>query len=302
MEINHLPKQHLWEQIFPKRPFPVMANRHPITGDCARHSHDFIELVIVTSGTGRHLTLYGDEPLQAGRGLVIHPGTWHAYHSCEQMVIYNCCFRLELLQHEFIWGQDDSALQALLWPGSPFQEKASLHRLSLSPEQVTLCQSHLENLISLDAQQNLIKVRHLGHFLLFLATFAHPLEQVRLGKESPHSAVQQSIQLLEDDLAFPWTLSEVACQVGIDPSYLVRLFNAHLNTSPIAYLARKRVEQAASLLIQTDLTICQIAQQTGWPDANHFARRFKAHMGVSATQYRAMCTRTLVQQDRTHVG
>ena len=54
----------------------------------------------------------------------------------------------------------------------------------------------------------------------------------------------------------------------------------------MAYLARVRVEHAAVLLLHSDEPITWIGQAVGWPDQNYFARRFKAHYGLSATAYR----------------
>jgi AraC family transcriptional regulator, L-rhamnose operon transcriptional activator RhaR len=55
----------------------------------------------------------------------------------------------------------------------------------------------------------------------------------------------------------------------------------------MAYLARRRVEKAAGLLLHTDQPVTQIGRSVGWPDQNYFARRFKAHFGLSATTYRS---------------
>jgi AraC family L-rhamnose operon transcriptional activator RhaR len=56
---------------------------------------------------------------------------------------------------------------------------------------------------------------------------------------------------------------------------------------PMTYLARRRVETAAGLLLHTDQSVTQIGRSVGWPDQNYFARRFKAHFGLSATSYRS---------------
>ena len=54
----------------------------------------------------------------------------------------------------------------------------------------------------------------------------------------------------------------------------------------MAYLAQVRAEHAAVMLLHSDEPITSISRAVGWPDQNYFARRFKAHYGLSATTYR----------------
>jgi AraC-like DNA-binding protein len=302
MDTEHIPVLYSWEKLSAGQSALPAANRHVLTGDFERHTHNFMELVLVVNGSGKHLSCHGDEPLLAGRAFIIHPGIWHAYYDCKELSVYNCCFQLEVLQNEFIWGPDDTTLQRLLSPHTSFPRQATLQRLRLTHEQVVFCQQHLESIIALEMQHNIFKLHLLGHFLLFLAAFVNPLAETihRPEKKLLHQAIQQSIALLEDEIAFPWTLTAIAHKVGLAPSYLARLFNAQLNVTPMAYLSRKRVERAVALLEQTALPIHEIGQVVGWPDANHFARKFRAQMGISATNYRAICTQSNTQHDQTH--
>ena len=52
-------------------------------------------------------------------------------------------------------------------------------------------------------------------------------------------------------------------------------------------LGQARAEHAATLLLHSDQPVTCIGQSVGWPDQNYFARRFRAHYGLSATTYRA---------------
>jgi AraC family transcriptional regulator, L-rhamnose operon transcriptional activator RhaR len=54
----------------------------------------------------------------------------------------------------------------------------------------------------------------------------------------------------------------------------------------MAYLAQLRAEHAALLLLHSDEPVTSIGRAVGWPDQSGFARRFKAHYGLSATAYR----------------
>jgi AraC family L-rhamnose operon transcriptional activator RhaR len=95
---------------------------------------------------------------------------------------------------------------------------------------------------------------------------------------------------LEAEPAHEWTLTELADELHLVPGYLVRLFKSSTGLPPMAYLSRHRVELAADLLLHTDLPISRIAESVGWPDQNYFARRFKSHYGLTASNYRARFT------------
>ncbi len=94
------------------------------------------------------------------------------------------------------------------------------------------------------------------------------------------------MRLLESDIARPWTLTDLAEELHLAPAYLVRLFKDATGLPPKAYLAQVRAERAAVLLLHSDDPVTSIGRAVGWPDQNYFARRFKAHYGLSATTYR----------------
>jgi hypothetical protein len=54
----------------------------------------------------------------------------------------------------------------------------------------------------------------------------------------------------------------------------------------MAYLGQLRAEHAAVLLLPSDEPVTSIGRAVGWPDQSGFARRFKAHYGLSASAYR----------------
>jgi AraC family L-rhamnose operon transcriptional activator RhaR len=95
------------------------------------------------------------------------------------------------------------------------------------------------------------------------------------------------MQMMEAQPAHPWTLTELAAELHLAPGYLVRLFKSATGLPPMAFLSRHRVEVAADQLLHTDQAICRIGESVGWPDQNYFARRFRAHYGLSASAYRA---------------
>ena len=99
-------------------------------------------------------------------------------------------------------------------------------------------------------------------------------------------AIIEWIRLIEAQPQRPWTLEHFAAAVDLSPSYLLRLFTRSTGVPPLKYLARWRLERAATLLVRSELAISDVAFEVGWNDPNLFARRFRNHFGISALEYR----------------
>ncbi len=80
-------------------------------------------------------------------------------------------------------------------------------------------------------------------------------------------------------------LSDVAKYVGMNESYLSRLFKKNLNINFVDYLNQIRIQQAKELLNNPELLISDIAYQVGYSNENYFSRVFKAVEGISPRQY-----------------
>ncbi len=77
------------------------------------------------------------------------------------------------------------------------------------------------------------------------------------------------------------------CEVlGISENYLSRLFHQELGLTLVEYINRYRMNIAKQLLCDTDASITDIAQQTGFDDPAYFSRVFARYVGVSPRRYR----------------
>lgn len=100
--------------------------------------------------------------------------------------------------------------------------------------------------------------------------------------EKLHTAVQ----FMKNNLHMNLSLDDVADHIGISKHHLCRLFQKNLNLSPFEYLRRRRIEAAAAKLKTTDLTINQIAVETGFDNASYFGKVFRSYLGVNPLAYR----------------
>lgn len=81
-------------------------------------------------------------------------------------------------------------------------------------------------------------------------------------------------------------VEEISGYVGIDRSYLYRLFKEKMGVSPKKYIMEYKLKTAAKLLRETSLSVGQVALSTGFDDQLYFSTAFKSHYGVSPTKYR----------------
>jgi len=91
--------------------------------------------------------------------------------------------------------------------------------------------------------------------------------------------IRKSLMLLHSRTAHPWTLAELAKQVGSSRSALVERFTRYLAESPIAYLMRWRLQLAARALGSTSRGVADIAEEVGYESEAAFNRAFKREFG-----------------------
>ncbi|MFW6060787.1 MAG: AraC family transcriptional regulator [Phycisphaeraceae bacterium] len=284
---HRLPRSH----VFDEGRVPVVVRRIRVGGADHPHDHDFMEIQLVVGGRGRHWTTEGVQPVKRGDTFVIRPGAWHAYRDTHRLDVYVCCFGAELLRREMVWLLDDPALGYLFWSGPMAMKRRGIVGLHLPDAPRRRACAHLEGLrraTTEDRPERRAEV--IGRLLMLFGELARSMGPAhRAASEArgqPHPAVVEALRLFEQDVAHPWTLNELARQVHLEPSYLVRVFKAHTGLPPMTQLARYRAERAAALLLSTERPIGEIGNAVGWDDPNYFARRFRAHFGVSASAYR----------------
>ncbi|WP_433286023.1 GlxA family transcriptional regulator [Pseudonocardia sp. CA-142604] len=82
-------------------------------------------------------------------------------------------------------------------------------------------------------------------------------------------------------------LQRIAERAHLSTRTLLRHFRAHTGSTPKEWIIRRRVEAARALLEETDLTVSQVAHNTGFGSAETMRRAFAVRVGVSPRDYRS---------------
>lgn len=259
------------------------AARHRVDGSVAQHSHDFLEIVLVLGGNGRHLGSAGAVGLQPGMLLAIRPGQLHGYDQCVRADLFNLYVGAELCRRELLWALDFPDLARFLLRGG------------ISPSRLdgSSTQALLGWLTTLARRQDPAGTPEaavsLGLVSCAVGEMGPAFRTVHgAGSASPSISplVRRALTCMSEEPERAWTMPVLAQRLAVSVAHLHRRFGTEMGVPPMRWLASTRMELAASLLIGGDASISAIGRAVGWPDPGHFSRRFRELSGSSPREYR----------------
>lgn len=98
--------------------------------------------------------------------------------------------------------------------------------------------------------------------------------------------VKRVVELMQADPSRTFSLAEMAESVNLSPPYFCSLFKSITGVPPAKYLKSLRMQQAATLLTTTFLSVKEVVKRVGCSDESHFVRDFKRIYGVTPSEYR----------------
>ncbi|MFZ5962496.1 GlxA family transcriptional regulator [Thalassococcus sp. BH17M4-6] len=108
--------------------------------------------------------------------------------------------------------------------------------------------------------------------------------QSRKGMRNAHLAA--AITRMEGSLDSPVSPSLIAREIGISTRQLERLFGKYLNASPKKYYMDLRMARARHLLVQTEMSIIDVALACGFESSGHFSRVYRTTFGCTPVKQR----------------
>lgn len=122
--------------------------------------------------------------------------------------------------------------------------------------------------------------------LVYVSRISQPVPLPRWGRPLRDRRIERAIELLNADLSKYWTVERLARAVGLSRPVFARQFVRMLRLSPMRYLAHRRLQVAAELMLCSDASLAQIAASVGYRSEFAFGRAFKRRHGVAPGTYR----------------
>ena len=250
------------------------------------HDHDFIEIVYVIEGTGRHCINGEEFSVKAGDLLFINYGCTHAFYLKDKLVAYNLMIRVDYFTENMI--KDDNLFYMLALTSfekiqhelnnkSPlvcfdYSERDNMYRLFENIEE-ELSKNELGKNLVLDSYINIILCK------VFRKIFVKDNEKNNL-------IPQDILDYITEHFNEKISLSDLSQRCFYNPAYFSRLFKKTFNMSFTDYIMELRLKYCCDLLKNTDYAIEKIIKESGFSDRNTFYERFKNKYGCTPVEYR----------------
>lgn len=132
--------------------------------------------------------------------------------------------------------------------------------------------------------------------LLTMLTAVREFQLKLLSSESDEYAINSDgsiklsrvIKYIDRNFTEDISLDKLAAVAGYSKYHFSRIFKKYQNISIVQYISRKRIKLAERLLIDPELSITEVAMQSGFSSLTTFNRIFKAEKNCTPTEFKKM--------------
>lgn len=268
--------------------FPFWIHKGIHTRAFAAHTHNFIELEIITAGHADHIVEGRTYRISKGDVLVILPSFAHELRNVYELEHYNLKFDLEQL---ILLDKDIEKLSGfqslfILQPMQKYQHDYSSY-MKLNEEQFTFAKLLCERIEGeWKEKREGYKWVILSYFLSLITYLSRNFAPTVTGSSPKIAEIIQTVTFIHENLTDKITLSSLASMACLSERQYTRIFREVYGVSPIDYVIHCRLTLACRKMKNTRKPISEICTTCGFGDNISFTRLFKKHYGITPGEYR----------------
>lgn len=238
------------------------------------HWHERMELILVTSGSF-HFRLKNHETILTKDHLaIITPGQLHYGIAKENGVSFKT-----LMFDVSSFYTKHPITKRLLKPIA--EQQINFQPWTNNPEIITLFKSILDNKQAGDTYDSLAKIGEIFQLISLLYRYCLTDEQ----ESSSQNHFQEVLDYMNENYHEDISSADLSKRFGYSEGYFCRQFKTVTGLSPMIYIRILRLEKAAELLANENLSFSEIATRCGFSNANYFTRCFKSHFNMTPSEY-----------------
>jgi AraC-like DNA-binding protein/mannose-6-phosphate isomerase-like protein (cupin superfamily) len=247
------------------------------------HKHSFFEVCFVVDGEGTYVEDNISYPLHKNTLFLSRPEVLHQIKSEKGLFLLYVAFELIESESSEEWiriieaakqsplvvlHDSDDIPATLLWKSLLIQATKREHVF-------------FEEMLSNMAYSLIISI--LQNFVPSFRPCKH-----QTAPEGFSLLLTQAKLYIHDNLSSPLKLTEVAKHLHISGRHLSRIFMSELGVSYSKYVLDERIKKAVILLKKSNLSLKEIAEETGFISVQYFTRVFTSMMQISPRRFRSL--------------
>lgn len=260
------------------------------SGAMPTHTHDFIEIVYVSSGAATQTVDGQAFEVQHGDMIFLNYGSTHSFDAHGEFRYINICFSPETVGQTIITPQNAFSLLSLTAFNEMCNESGGGKISFFGGERKEIEDILSAMLREYEAKQSAWHTV-MESYLNILITRMLRKTELGVRDEEIGDVWRELSDFIDANLQAELTLSALASKCFYNPSYFSRAFKEKFRMSPVEYITRKRLQLAMRLLSETELSVDEILRQSGFSDRSRFYYAFSKYVGSTPSEYRKSCAK-----------
>lgn len=282
--------QTLSKELYFNEEDKIYINKSVYFPSLQEHSHEFLEIVYICSGSGIHTINSREYKVTKGDLFFINYKVAHTFLPVsEDFRWINCLFLPEILDESLIHSENArDLLQQLLF--KPFFDQYAdfLFDINLMNRQREFNYIFEDMLKEYEKKGNgyrLILKSYLMVLLSKIFRLASEKDSSQQGGKE-REVINKVLDYLQRNYAKAMRLEDVARQTLLSPTYFAAVFKNATGQSLFEYIHKIRVEEACKLITETEGSITEIMLEVGYSDSKFFYQIFKRYTNMTPGEYR----------------
>jgi AraC-like DNA-binding protein/mannose-6-phosphate isomerase-like protein (cupin superfamily) len=268
--------------------FPFFISKGLHTRSVFPHTHNFIELEIITNGSAQHIVDGKTYHIKKGDVVVLMPSFVHELQNVQELEHYNFKFDLEKLVLLETDIEKLSGFQSLfiIEPFHKYEHDYTSH-MTLNEEQLStvnmLCElMFIEWINRTDGYKWVIK----SYFLSLITYLARNFSPNTTSSSPKINDIVKTVTFIYENLSQKITVSMLSSMACLSERQYTRIFKDAYGVSPIEYVINCRLTLACRLMKNTNKSLSEICTLCGFGDKVSFSRLFKNRYHITPGEYR----------------
>lgn len=249
------------------------------------HQHEFIEIIYILSGKAFQSVDGKEYRVKKGDIIFINYGGIHKFIPDDTFTFYNICFSPEIISDTII-NADNAFLLLSLTAFDTMRGEQNGGIISFSGKECLEIEHILAAMLEEYQNDPPFSNKILESYINILITKMLRKTQLGIDQQDTQNIWQELLEYIDRNLDADLTLPALAKKCFYNPSYFSRIFKQKFHITPTEYVSRKRIEQAVSLLSNSNLSVDEIGFKVGFSDRSTFYAAFSKITGSTPSQYR----------------